>query len=274
MMKRITSFFTLLLLCTLSVFAANDSDLDGVEDINDKCPNTPFSDLIDSSGCTTSSLYTSTLYDVIVGYDYASSNTNTLEDTATYTTTFQADMYHGNFSAQIQSSYYQSDGSSYNDSGWNDTQLSLFYLFKPTNDLMIQTGAGIILPTYSTGYDNEATDYIGTVALSYALNPNINLFGGYSYTAVNDDDIPDLVDYQNTNAFYGGIGYINAKNRSINFSYTHTQSIYAGVDPIETLSAKVLFPLDTHWFMIGDYRYGLSDTASDHEAAVRIGYAF
>lgn len=273
-MKQIRSFFTLLLLCSLWVYGASDSDLDGVDDINDQCPHTPFSDLVDSRGCTTSSLSIPVQYDLIVGYDYASSNANTLEDTATDTITFQADMYRGNISAQILASYYQSDDSSYNDSGWNDTQISLFYLFKPTNDFMIQTGAGIVLPTYSTGYGNEATDYVGSVALSYSLNQNINLFGGYSYTMINDDNIPDLVDYQNTNAFYAGVGYMNAKNRSINFSYTHAQSIYAGIDPIETLSLKGMFPIDTHWFMIGDYRYGLSDTASNHEAALRIGYAF
>jgi len=273
-MKQTKSLLVLLLLGTLHVDGANDADLDGVDDINDKCPNTPFSDLANTSGCTTTSLYTPTHYDIIMGYNYASSNPNTLENAKTSSATFQADLYRGSFSAQIQSSYYQSDGSSTNEQGWNDTQLSLFYAFKPTDFLMIQTGAGIIFPTYSTGYNNEAADYVGSVALAYSLNQNISLFGGYSYTMVNDDNIPNVVDYQDTNAFYTGIRYMDTKNNSVNLSYTNAQSIYAGVDAIETVSCGVMVPLNTHWFVLGDYRYGLSDSASDHEAALRLGYVF
>lgn len=265
---------TLLLLGVLRVYGASDTDFDGVEDIYDKCPNTPFSDLVDSGGCTTSSLYTQTYYDIIMGYNYTSSNPNTLENTKTSSTTLQADLYHGNFSAQIQSSYYKSDGSIYTDRGWNDTQLSLFYSLKPTNSFIIQAGVGVIFPTYSTGYNNEVTDYLASLSLRYSLNKNINLFGGYSYTMVNDDTIPNIVSYQNTNAFYAGLGYMSNKNSSINFSYSNAKSIYVGVDTIETLSCGVMVPINTHWFVLGDYRYGLSESASDHEAALRIGYAF
>jgi hypothetical protein len=266
--------FFLAALGTLSLINAVDTDFDGVDDTIDKCPNTPFSDLADPNGCTTSSLYTPTYYDIIIGANYASSNPNTLENSKTYSTTFQADFYKGNVSGQIQSSYYQSDVNSYTGRGWNDTQLSLFYLLKPTDSLTIQAGAGVIFPTYSTGYNNEATDYLGSLSLRYMLNKNMNLFGGYTYTMINDKNIQNVADYQNTNAFHAGVEYIDHKNNSINLSYTNTQSIYAGVDTIETLSCGVILPMTTHWFVLGDYRYGVSDSASDHEAAVRIGYTF
>ncbi|MGZ5207924.1 MAG: DUF3187 domain-containing protein [Sulfuricurvum sp.] len=266
--------FLFLLLGSLSVASAGDTDLDGVDDINDKCPNTPFSDLSDTNGCTTTSLYTPTYYDIIMGYNYASSNYNTLEDTKTSSATLQADIYHGNLSAQLLASYFTSADSSTSDSGWNDTQLSLFYAFKPTSSLMIQAGLGIILPTYSTGYNNEATDYSGSLFARYLATSNINLFGGYNYTLINDTDIPGVASYQNTHAFYGGVGYVSSKIGSINLSYANSQSIYSEVDPIETLSVGTIIPLDSHWFVLGDYRYGLSDSASDHEAALRVGYTF
>ena len=49
----------LLLTILLSVFFLYgyvDSDLDGVDDSVDKCPNTPFSDLVNEHGCSVKSL--------------------------------------------------------------------------------------------------------------------------------------------------------------------------------------------------------------------------
>lgn len=273
-MKQTKSLLALLLFGTLQVCGANDADFDGVDDALDKCPNTPFSDLADSTGCTTSSLYTPTYYDLIMGYHYASSNPTTLEDAKTSSATLQADFYHGNVSGKLQTSYYQSDENGSTIRGFNDTQFSLFYDVKPIDSLLIQAGASIIFPTYSTGYGNEKTDYLASVSLRYSLNENMNLFGGYSYTMINDDNIQNLADYQDTHGFYAGLGYIHSKKGSIHLSYTNTQSIYVGIDPIEALSCGVMIPINPHWFIMGDYRYGLSDSASDHEAALRIGYAF
>lgn len=273
-MKRGKSFLYVLLLVTLHLEGANDADFDGVDDAVDKCPNTPFSDLADAHGCTTSSLYTPTSYDVIIGLNLSSMNANTLENTKTSNTTFQGDLYHGNFSAQLLASYFKSQDSTYNDKGWNDTQLNFFYLFKPTQELMIQTGIGVIIPTYSTGYNNEAIDYLASASLQYSLDKNVNLFGGYSYTMINDNDISNLVHYQNTHTFHAGLKYLGDKNKSLSAAYSNTKSIYTDVDPIETLSVGAMVPLDSHWFVLGDYRYGLSDSASDHEATLRLGYAF
>ncbi len=50
-MKKITLFVA----ATLSLFAANiiqDKDMDGVIDSIDKCPNTPFFDIVDETGCS------------------------------------------------------------------------------------------------------------------------------------------------------------------------------------------------------------------------------
>jgi hypothetical protein len=273
-MKNRTSFFYLMLLVAFHVYGVEDADFDGVDDAIDKCPNTPFSDLADAYGCTTSSLYTPTSYDIIMGLNLSSMNANTLENTKTSNATLQADIYHGNFSAQFLTSYFKSQDSTYSDSGWNDSQINLFYLFKPTTEFMFQAGVGVIAPTYSTGYSNEAADYLASLSLQYSLDKNIHLFGGYSYTMVNDNDVENLLNYQNTNAFYAGIRYIGSKNKSISASYTNSQSIYSGVKPIETLSVGVMLPLDSHWFLLGDYRYGISDSASDHEAALRVGYTF
>ncbi|NOZ89733.1 MAG: hypothetical protein GXO60_00445, partial [Epsilonproteobacteria bacterium] len=40
------------LLVPLLLFAYIDSDLDGVSDEHDLCPNTPITDIVDINGCT------------------------------------------------------------------------------------------------------------------------------------------------------------------------------------------------------------------------------
>lgn len=261
----------LLLIGIINVYGANDSDFDGVDDSLDRCPGTLFSDLVDANGCTTQTLYTQTDYDIIVGANFSTMNTTTLKNTATTTTTFQADLYRGNVSAQLLTSYFSSEAGT---TGWNDTLLNLFYTLKASEELLVQTGVGAVLPTYSTGYGNEAIDYRGSIAMQYTLQPQLNLFGGYSYTLVNDTDVPTVALFQNTNAFYGGVGYTTPQNHSLNLSYAHSQSIYSGVDPIRTLSLGLFITINPQWFILGDYRYGLSDSASDHETAFRLGYAF
>jgi len=55
-MKKI---FFLLLVCTLSMYAKQhftDKDMDGIPDSKDHCLYTPFSDLVDSKGCTIKTL--------------------------------------------------------------------------------------------------------------------------------------------------------------------------------------------------------------------------
>lgn len=277
-MKSIKKFFYLVLFLTLTLplYGANDKDMDfdGVDDIYDKCPNTAFSDLTDASGCSVSTLMVPIYYDVIVGYNYSSSNQNTLDDVKTINTTIQADISKDNLSLQFLSSYYKSDGTSNIDEGLNDTELSVFYAIKLTPLLKFQAGTGVIFPTYSTGYNNEAMDYTASLSLEYSLQHEINIFAGSNFTKINDDDVVNKVAYQDTSGFYGGISYMSHQNVITHTSYSYTQSMYVGVNPIETIACGVVFPLDMHWFAMIDYVFGLSDSASEHEIAIQLGYAF
>ncbi|HEX5670445.1 MAG TPA: DUF3187 domain-containing protein [Sulfuricurvum sp.] len=263
----------ILFVSVLRVFAL-DNDLDGVDNTLDKCNKTPFGDLVDEFGCSTKTLFTDTAYDIIVGANYSDTNYNTLEKANTLATTLQADVYRGNMSAQISSSYYRSDETNTSDSGWNDTQLGLYIKTKPFSSLTLQPGFGVILPTYKSGYDNEAIDLFGSINAQYDLNEHYHVFGGFTYTFVNDKSIPNTVQYQNTSAFTAGVGYATSNNGFINGAYTQSKSIYTGVETFKTLSLNGMIPLDKHWFLLGNYRYGLSDSTSDNEIAVRIGYYF
>lgn len=225
--------------------------------------------------------------DVIVGATYSDINYNTMEKTDTLTTTFQADFYSGNMSAQLLTSYFHSDDTNMSDNGWGDTQLGLYFTIYPSSSLTLQPGFGVILPTYDTRYNNEAVDIFASLYAQYDLDRYYYVFGGLTYTIVNDKDVQnvmrnrrssyilgDTVEYQNTSSLTVGAAYKTIDNGYINLAYTQTQSIFSGVESFKTLSLNAMMPLDTRWFVLGNYRHGLSDTTSDNEFALRIGYNF
>jgi predicted porin len=269
-MKKILLLPLLLSGCLFAI----DSDMDGVDDAQDQCRNTPFSDLVNASGCTIRSLQSSDHYDIIVGAGYSQINYASQEKADTTTQTLQADYFNGNIWVQLAGSYFQSSSPSFTQSGLGDTLIALYYKSPFDNGFTVQTGVGILLPTYNSGYHNEAIDYQGSINAQYDLSDNTNLFAGYSYTLVNDTNIPNTVQYQNTQSFYAGAGYAFNDATRLSASYAQAQSMYIGTSTIKTASASLFYQLNTHWFTMLDYRYGLSDSASDHDGSVRLGYYF
>jgi hypothetical protein len=106
------------------------------------------------------------------------------------------------------------------------------------------------------------------------LDESFNLFGGYTYTFVNDKPIGNVVQYHDTNSFTVGAGYSSHHSGFINIAYEKFESIYVGVETFKTLSLNGMIPIDSNWFILSNYRYGLSDSASDNEVILRVGYYF
>ena len=263
-----------MLLISINLFAYVDDDMDGVEDGVDKCPNTPLMHLADINGCSIKSLVTEHRYDIIVGLNY--SDSDIYGQTDTLSNSLQVDYYYKQFSIQASTSYFRTKGKGYNDSGLYDSFIGATYKLKPTNSLSIRLGAGILLPTYDTELNNNNTDYSTSVNLSYVFE-NINIFGGYSLTLINDDDtVVDgtAVTYQNTNAFSGGVGlYLNSK-LYMSASYNISDSIYEGVEDMKTTSIYGYYTINEKWFSTFNYAHGLSDSASDNYLSFRFGFLF
>lgn len=225
--------------------------------------------------------------DVMIGTTYSDTNYNTMEKSDTFTTTLQADFFQGDMSAQILTSYFRSDDTYVSDNGWGDTELGFYYKTYPSSALTLQPGFGVILPTYKSGYNNEAIDIFGSINAKYDFDKHYYVFGGFTYTVVNDKDVQDAthyhhssyivgdsIQYHNTSSYNIGTGYKINTNGYVSIEYAQIQSIYADVESFKILSLNARMPVDTHWFLIGNYRYGLSDTASDNEIALRVGYYF
>ncbi len=261
---------------TINLYAYTDNDMDGVEDSIDKCPNTPLMDLADINGCSTKSLVSPHHYDVIVGLNYSDSDyrssDGSLNTTDTLATSLQVDYYYKQLSIQASTSFFKTDGSGYSDSGLYDSFLGASYRLDKINDLSISLSAGVILPTYDSELDNNNMDYTSSVSLSYALK-NLNIFGGYTLTLINDDDVGDIT-YQNTNAFNAGIGhYLNSKVY-MSASYSFSDSIYNGLEDIETATVYGYYSIDKDRFATLSYSYGLSDSASNNYLSLRLGFLF
>jgi len=279
-MKK-TILFILLLLAGFSrpLFAYVDSDMDGVADAIDKCPNTPLLDLVDINGCTKKVLIPKSQkqhFDIIVGANYSGSNYASLNQIDTYSTSLQLDYYYENFSLQASTSYYKTDGENYSENGMNDSFIGAAYSIKTDKNLLIRLGIGLILPTYDTGLNNNNTDYTASVNLSYTLG-KFNIFGGYIYTLINDDDmvVDDIAyTYQNTNALSLGCGYYFTKKLYLSTSYNTANSIYKSVEDVDTLSLYAYRSINKNWFATLFYAYGLSESASDNALSLKLGYYF
>ena len=275
----------LLLLLTIffsaNLLAFTDSDFDGVEDSLDRCPNTPFTDLVDISGCVKKSLVSPHHYDIIVGASYSDSDYQTLNLTDTISGSFQVDYYYKNFSLQASTSYFSTSGDSFSDTGFYDSFVGAAYQFRPLEELSLRVSGGALLPTYQTTLNNNNTDYTASLNISYSIS-DVSLFAGYSYTMINDDNvvISDIngsttdVIYQNTNAYNAGLGYYFTNKLYMSASYNASNSIYDGVEDIKTASFYGYYNIDENWFTTFSYARGISDTASQNYASLRLGYFF
>ncbi|MEN4053095.1 MULTISPECIES: DUF3187 domain-containing protein [Sulfurimonas] len=281
-MKK-TILLTMITALSTTLFAYSDADMDGVADAVDKCPNTPLTDLVDINGCTKKVLIPKSNkhhFDIIVGANYSGSNFTSLNQTDTMSSSLQVDYYYENFSLQASTSYYKTDGDGYSENGMNDSFVGVAYNIKPNKDLLVRVGIGAILPTYDTGLNNNNTDYTGSLNVSYTLG-RVNIFGGYIHTMINDDDTTTIVNgttvnysYQNTDALSIGAGYYFTDKLYMSASYNSADSIYKNVEDVDTVSLYGYRSIDKNWFLTFFYAYGLSDSASDHAASIKLGYYF
>ena len=270
------------LLCTVSLLAYSDFDLDGVDDIIDRCPNTSMTELVDMHGCTIQNIEGNHHFDVILGASYSQLSPTTQEKTDTLAASVQADYYYKDFSIQVATAYFNSESTVTSNKGQTDTFIGAYYQLNPLESLSLRLGGGLLLPTYDA--DNNNMDYTASASLSY-LYSNINFFGSYSYTLINDDDIPNVAYYQNTNAYNVGVGFYPTARLYTSVAYNSSDSIYKQALRIDTLtldkivalesaSAYIFYTIDKNWFTTLTYGYGLSDSASDHFAAAKVGYYF
>lgn len=266
-------FFLLFVLLTVSLFAYEDSDMDGVEDSHDLCKATPFSDLVNKDGCTIQSVGNTIYYDIITGIGYSQINYGSKKLADTMSTSLQVDIYINQWWIQGLVSYYDADAGLETSNGMNDTLLSLFYQYPQIQALSLTMGVGIVLPTYNSGYNNEAIDYSAMVDFQYNVNNSIYLFGVLTYTWIRDKNIAEET-YQNTPELRVGIAYLFGEKSIWSLAYYQSESMYESIETIQSLGLGLSYQIDADYFISSSYGYGLSEPSSNHSFLLRLGYSF
>lgn len=262
----------ILLIATLA-YSYEDSDLDGVEDMFDKCPQTSFSELVDLNGCSIKKIDNGINFNIIFGVGYSQINYSSQERSNTVTTSLQSDMYIGNWSLELYTSRYYSNINNQVKNGMDDTLFNLFYMYALSEKISLDFGVGIVLPTYKSGYENEKTDYSVLLDFKYYSDFSTYLFGNYGYTWINDSDIA-YIKYENVSNFSIGAGYMFDLKNMLSLSYGYSETIYKNTKEAQILRLSYSNSIDSHWFVYADYDYGLNDWASDNSFLFRIGYSF
>lgn len=266
--------FFLAIFVVLGLFAYVDDDLDGVEDGVDRCLETPLSDLVDAQGCSMESLWMQERFDLSLGLSYADTDYMTLTKTDTLTTAFALNYYHSKkLTLSLWSSYYENKSESYSASGLNDTYVNAEYLLSD-DVLSLSLSGALILPTYESSFMKNNTDFSTTLNLAYALTQNAELFGSFGHTFINDENIAGYAAFEDTNHFTLGAGYFMSEEFYISGAYNQSQSIYADIEDISTLSLYGVYDLSAANFLTFSYARGLSESASRNYLGLSLGYRF
>ena len=249
---------------TSSLVAYVDSDMDGVPDKNDKCANTPLTELVDLSGCTIETLVSPHHFDIVLGQSYSTDTNSTLN-----LSSLRVDYYYKKWSLQLATSYYDNRYLTEKTSGQNDSYLNLFYLFNPIENFSLNMGGGIVFPTYESA-DNEI-DYTASLYGRYQWN-DLSLILGVGYGKTGDSSSENIISYNNTLSFNSSLGYSWNKKLYTSIGYAKVNSIFEDSDDLETLSLYTYYGINEHWFTNLNYRYGFLSNDSRQTIGVNLGY--
>ncbi len=255
--KRILLCFLL----TLSLLCADytDSDMDGVPDAEDRCPNSALTDIVDATGCVIEKVVFQKEhhFDISLGFMYSKVDANSSQSAQSLSVGY----YYGNFSAYVYTSNFDLQNG---ESGIDDTTVGLYYR-DTLEQFAWKIGAGGYIPTYD-GSGNR-TDYFISARTVWYLG-NADLYINVQHTFMQDSDTED------TNRLTLGGGYILTPKSYLSLSYTAQNSIYAGEEDLRNLALYADYTINKHWFLSTELSLGLSDSATEHAFFVSLGYYF
>ena len=232
--------------------------MDGVDNDMDRCPNTPFFELVDKTGCTTKKIVVKEEdhYDIMLGAAYVNMN-NGETDTLL---SFVADYYYKNLIFTFFTQPYSQQDT------YDGTDFYLSVNYKVIMDhFTIKLGPGMVLPV-NADRSNE-TDYFLNVNLNYKIDKfDLNFY--YKYTYMNDTLT------QNIDTKAVSIGYYLFDTTYVNVSYSTEKSVYKSIEDIENAAFMLNHAITEHWFTNVRLTSGLSDSANDFSATVNFGYYF
>jgi hypothetical protein len=295
MIKKILILVGILSSCIFSQ-GINDKDFDGVPDTIDECPNTPFLNEVDSTGCTTNILtlpFETEKESLVLTLGYGFSTNNDLKNRELqHNTKIKISYYLHNWAYSLQTGYYAHQ----QDDGTIDTIIRIRKRIKINPNFAINVGAGLRLPSYD--FPGNKTDALLYTSLHYYPTASLSCFAGYTYTRIGDDEIPTVVPetpsnnpgnnngkegsnentnyegLQNTNNFYFGFGYFFTKNFYMNLGYSNENNKFVSEHNIKSVNSSIYYKIDESWFTTLYYKREIDDGDLHDNLLFTLGYTF
>ncbi len=253
MFLRLKYIFLISLFLSLSSWAFVDEDLDGVDDSVDKCPNTPFDELVDKTGCPLKKeKYKSNFYLKVGGGILREKSKNLYFSAVSFAYTYKE------FYFSVSPTYYLNYSS-----GLGDTYIYGSYS-KFLDDLFLNFGLTVQLPTGNSNLSENSYNFTPSITFDI-FNNNFDYFVYYGYTIKSNSGL------KNRHNLSVGLGYqFNEKfylNSSIDIIYSNNKTK-------NYLSFFGIWDFSEKYFLSLNYDYGLNSRAIDHSVFIKLGIKF
>jgi hypothetical protein len=254
-----------------------DSDFDGVSDRYDECPNTPFSDLVDSRGCSVEKVKISNTINkltVIIGANYSNYHSEYGNKTKTLSQSLELDYELKKIKLMLYISRFSSDNTplkQYDESSFADTRLSFLYtLDREIQNLGLSIGGGVAIPNYKGTLHNNGFDFFYSLNANYNINQG-SIFASYIFTNIGDHDVAGLK-YQNTNAFVVGSGYSITPKLYGNISFYFSDPMVKSDKDIRSFSISSYYNMSQKNFLNISYTHDLTSGINSSDYNFQLGY--
>jgi hypothetical protein len=249
-----------------TLMAYEDSDIDGVEDAIDLCPNTSFDKLVDEDGCPENERYLGVLSFQIgndISFDEISNNINNYN----FFSNYQYNNWNISLSNSNQTSYDSNNNAS---TSQGDIYLSSGYLF--SNDFFqTRLTLGTKFSTANEEVGTGENDYFSSLSFSRSISKKQTLFSYLSYSLNGDSN---ETNYKNTFSYSLGSGYMLNENWYSSLSYDYASSIYNDGEAYQAISFFNSYSFLEDYFVSLNYAYGVDELSYRHTFGVRGGATF
>jgi len=248
----------------VQLHAFEDSDIDGVSDANDLCPDTSFEDTVDENGCPENQNYWGEI-SLSLGADINYDKTSSTDYN------FFMNYSYKRWDIALYSSQQSSmDTNSNSSTSTDDIYLSLGYSLDIDNfSTKLSFGSKLAI-----GGDEVSTgenDYFSTLNLNYIINEKIALISQLSYTLTGDSK---EINYNNTWGYSFGVGYMVSSNYYSSILYQRSNSIYQNSDNYQVITLSNSYNFSDNIFGILNYSRGLDKLSYDHTISLKLGATF
>ena len=237
----------------------HDEDLDGVIDSLDRCPHTPFNDIVDEYGCSVERLMRPKRLEQSFEYLYIKDKQSRFKERDFV---YNLSLYKDRFSLSFSIPYFFNASKE----GLSDVSIEAEYRLTPTPMWDLYLDAGVQLPTFNV--NGNRLDWGIGVRSDYFLS-DYKLFSGLYYSLTQDRFRRKKA--KNYYGVYGGAEYY-WKGCLIDLAYIYNKGKFGRVSHFGYMKAEYL--LNTHTFIYSYASFGLNKKAIDHIYAFGIGRRF